>query len=69
MHIYGIDVNPTKTSEFIVNGNDEYVRMFDFRRLPNLVKQFRRQPPNFRVIKYFINLNYSLVSNILGGKW
>jgi len=31
MHLHGIDINPMKPNEFIVNGDDEYVRMYDKR--------------------------------------
>lgn len=31
MRLYGIDINPMKSNEFIVNGDDEYVRMYDKR--------------------------------------
>ncbi|CAH1724518.1 unnamed protein product [Aphis gossypii] len=47
MHLFGIDINPMKPNEFIVNGNDEYVRMYDKRRLSvNPVQLFHREFKN-----------------------
>jgi len=47
MHLYGIDINPLKPYEFIVNGNDEYVRMYDKRQLiVDPIKVFHRELKN-----------------------
>jgi len=47
MHLYGIDINPMKPYEFIVNGDDEYVRMYDKRQLTaDPVKLFHRELKN-----------------------
>ncbi|XP_060867292.1 DDB1- and CUL4-associated factor 8-like protein 2 isoform X1 [Metopolophium dirhodum] len=44
MHLYGIDINPLKPYEFIVNGNDEYIRMYDKRQLiEDPIKVFHRE--------------------------
>lgn len=51
MHIYGIDINPFNSSEFIINGDDEIVRMYDKRKLSDPIKEFYRQPNTFEVIK------------------
>lgn len=56
MHIYGIDINPFNSSEFIINGDDEIVRMYDKRRLSGPVKEFYRQPYTSEV-KYKVNSN------------
>lgn len=43
LHLYGIDINPMNPLEFIVNGDDEYVRMYDKRKLSlEPVKTFNR---------------------------
>lgn len=43
MHLYGIDINPMNPFEFIINGDDEYVRMYDKRKLTkDPVKMFHR---------------------------
>lgn len=49
MHLYGIDINPMKPLEFIINGNDEYIRMYDKRNLSEPVKKFRRISPTATV--------------------
>lgn len=47
MHLYGIDINPMNPFEFIVNGDDEYVRMYDKRKLTvDPVKLFHRELKN-----------------------
>jgi len=47
MHLYGIDINPMKSYEFIVNGDDEYVRMYDKRQLTvDPIKLFCRELKN-----------------------
>ncbi|XP_026822857.1 DDB1- and CUL4-associated factor 8 isoform X2 [Rhopalosiphum maidis] len=47
MHLYGIDINPMNPYEFIVNGDDEYVRMYDKRKLTvDPVKLFHRELKN-----------------------
>ncbi|XP_022164257.1 DDB1- and CUL4-associated factor 8-like isoform X2 [Myzus persicae] len=52
MHLYGIDINPMKPYEFIVNGNDEYVRMYDKRQLiVDPVKMFHRELKNTKTEK------------------
>jgi len=33
MHFYGIDINPMNSLEFILNGDDEYVRLYDKRNM------------------------------------
>lgn len=57
MRLYGIDINPMNPLEFIINGDDEYVRMYDKRRLTTEpVKRFRRVHPSITVsyiIKHF----------------
>lgn len=35
MKLYSIDINPMNPFEFIINGDDECIRMFDKRRLSN----------------------------------
>lgn len=56
MHLYGIDINPMNSLEFIVNGGDEYVRMYDKRNLRSgPVKKFCSLLPNSRVSKYIMN--------------
>lgn len=50
MHLYGIDINPFNMHEFIVNGDDEYIRMYDKRKLGSEeVKKFRRTPQTVTV--------------------
>jgi len=50
MRLYGIDINPMNSLEFIVNGDDEYVRMYDKRNLHSgPVKKFCSILPNSRV--------------------
>jgi len=57
MQLYGIDINPMNSHEFILNGDDEFVRMYDKRRLTTgPLKKFRRQLPSARVSRY--NLLY-----------
>uniref|UniRef100_A0A2H8TPX2 DDB1-and CUL4-associated factor 8 n=1 Tax=Melanaphis sacchari TaxID=742174 RepID=A0A2H8TPX2_9HEMI len=52
MHLYCIDINPMKPYEFIVNGDDEYVRMYDKRKISvDPVKQFRREIKNNKTEK------------------
>ncbi|XP_029343114.1 DDB1- and CUL4-associated factor 8 isoform X3 [Acyrthosiphon pisum] len=52
MHLYGIDINPMKPYEFIVNGNDEYVRMYDKRKLiVDPMKVFHRELKNTKTKK------------------
>lgn len=52
MHLYGIDINPMKPYEFIVNGDDEYVRMYDKRQLTaDPVKLFHRELKNTKTEK------------------
>jgi len=47
MHLYGIDINPMKPNEFIVNGDDEYVRMYDKRHLTvDPIQLFHREFKN-----------------------
>jgi len=42
--VFGLDINPLKPFEFIVNADDEYVRMYDKRRLTSgTLKTFRRK--------------------------
>lgn len=58
MHLYGIDINPMKPYEFIVNGNDEYVRMYDKRQITlDPIKVFHRELKNTKTIK--VNILYS----------
>lgn len=45
MALYGIDINPMNLCEFVVNGDDEYIRIFDKRRLSSPVKVLRRPIP------------------------
>lgn len=50
LHLYGIDINPFNMHEFIVNGDDEYIRMYDKRKLGSEeVKKFRRTPQTVTV--------------------
>lgn len=50
MHLYGIDINPMNPFEFIINGDDEFVRMYDKRKMTSdPVKQFRRILPTIMV--------------------
>ncbi|XP_029348698.1 DDB1- and CUL4-associated factor 8-like [Acyrthosiphon pisum] len=52
VRLYGIDINPLKPYEFIVNGNDEYVRMYDKRQLTmEPIKVFYRELKNTKTIK------------------
>lgn len=47
MKLYGIDINPLKSNEFIVNGDDEYIRMYDKRNLSmGPIKQFQYEINN-----------------------
>lgn len=39
-----VDINPMNSSQFIVNGSKDTLRMYDKRKLPRLLKKFRRQP-------------------------
>lgn len=53
MAIYGIDINPMKPWEFIINGDDEYVRIFDKRHIPSgPAKVFRRPIPVVSINKF-----------------
>lgn len=53
MHLYGVDINPMNPFEFIVNGDDEFVRMYDKRKLSSgPVKHFRRKFSSTRVSPY-----------------
>jgi len=58
MRLYGIDINPLKPYEFIVNGNDEYVRMYDKRQLTvDPIKVFYHKLKNSKTKK--VNRLYS----------
>lgn len=58
MRLYGIDINPMKPFEFIVNGDDEYVRMYDKRNLGiDPVKLFHRVLPTSKVYIYILIKN------------
>lgn len=55
MHLYGIDINPMNPNEFIINGDDEYVRMYDKRKLASdPVKTFRRVLSTTSVCSFII---------------
>lgn len=43
--IYGIDINPMNLHEFIINGDDEYIKMYDRRHLSKSIKELRRPIP------------------------
>jgi len=63
MHLYGIDINPLKPYEFIVNGNDEYVRMYDKRQLiVDPIKVFHRELKNTKTKN--VNILYSYTEQI-----
>lgn len=63
MHLYGIDINPLNTSEFILNGDDEYVRLYDKRNISSEpIKQFCSLLPKSRVSKYNIMNNLNCVA-------
>jgi WD repeat-containing protein 42A len=50
MKLFSIDINPMNPFEFIINGDDEYVRMFDKRKLSNgPIKMFEASYPHDRV--------------------
>ncbi|XP_060860364.1 LOW QUALITY PROTEIN: DDB1- and CUL4-associated factor 8-like [Metopolophium dirhodum] len=52
MRLYGIDINPLKPYEFIVNGNDEYIRMYDKRQLTvDPIKVFHHEYENTKTKK------------------
>lgn len=51
MAIYGIDINPLKPWEFIIYGDDEYIRMYDKRHIPSgPAKIFRRPSVSINIL-------------------
>lgn len=63
MHLYGIDINPLKSNEFIVNGDDEYIRMYDKRKLSmGPIKQFQREITSTKSVK--VNILYRYMQHI-----
>jgi len=64
MRLYGIDINPLKPYEFIVNGNDEYVRMYDKRHLiVDPIKVFHRELKSTKTKE--VNILYNYTEHIL----
>lgn len=55
MHLYSIDINPMKSFEFIINGSDEHVRMYDKRNLSQgPVKIFQIPTVTVNILKIII---------------
>lgn len=55
MPLCGIDINPMNPNEFIINGGDELIRMYDKRKLSiHPAKQFCRLPITTIVSQFIV---------------
>lgn len=54
MRLIGIDINPMKPYEFIVNGEDKYIRMYDVRNTSQMPVKIFSRSPTIRIVSQFI---------------